>query len=68
MNVVQKFFTDIIELSESEKAMGWRKRQMVEQQVGVRRQAFREIATKVQAMPFNDATIDSFLVWLKEQE
>ena len=68
MNVVQKFFTDIIELSESEKAMGWRKRQMVEKQVGARRQAFREIAAKVQAMPFNDATIDSFLVWLKEQE
>ena len=68
MNVVQKFFTDIIELSESEKAMGWRKRQMVEQQVGARRQAFREIAAKIEAMPFNDATIDSFLVWLKEQE
>jgi len=64
MNVVQKFFTDIIELSESEKTSS----QMVEQQVGARRQAFREIAAKVQAMPFNDATIDSFLVWLKEQE
>jgi hypothetical protein len=64
MNVVQKFFTDIIELSESEKASS----QMVEQQVGARRQAFCEIAAKVQAMPFNDATIDSFLVWLKEQE
>ena len=68
MNVVQKFFTDIIELSESEQAMGWRKRQMIEQQVGARRQAFREIAAKIEAMPFNDATIDSFLVWLKEQE
>ena len=68
MNVVQKFFTDIIELSESEQAMGWRKRQMVEQQVGARRQAFREIHDKIQAMPFNDATMDSFLVWLKEQE
>jgi len=66
MSVVQKFFTDIIELSESEKAMGWRKRQMAEQQVGARCQAFREIAAKVQAMPFNDDTIDSFLVWLKK--
>ena len=68
MNVVQKFFTGIIELSETEKAMGWRKRQMVEQQVGARQQAFREIHDKIQAMPFNDATMDSFLVWLKEQE
>jgi hypothetical protein len=58
----------MIELNESEKAMGWRKRQMVEQQVGARQQAFREIAAKVQAMPFNDDTIDSFLLWLKEQE
>ena len=31
----------MIELNESEKAMGWRKRQMVEQQVSARRQAFR---------------------------
>ena len=68
MNVVQKFFTDIIELSESEKAMGWRKRQMVEQQISARQQAFVEIAAKIEAMPFNDDTIDSFLVWLKEQE
>ena len=68
MNVVQKFFTNIIELNESEKAMGWRKRQMVEQQVSARQQVFREIATKIEAMPFNDDTIDSFLVWLKEQE
>jgi len=68
MNVVQKFFTDIIELNESEKAMGWRKRQMVEQQVSARQQVFREIAAKIEAMPFNDDTIDSFLVWLKEQE
>ena len=68
MNVVQKFFTDIIEFNESEKAMGWRKRQMVEQQVSARQQVFREIATKIEAMPFNDDTIDSFLVWLKEQE
>jgi hypothetical protein len=30
--------------------------------------AFKEIAQKIQAMPFNDATIDSFLVWLKEQQ
>ena len=30
--------------------------------------AFIEIANKIQAMPFNDDTIDSFLVWLKEQE
>jgi hypothetical protein len=58
----------MIELNESEKAMGWRKRQMVEQQVSVRQQAFAEIAAKIKAMPFNDATIDSFLVWLKEQE
>ena len=58
----------MIELNESEKAMGWRKRQMVEQQVSARQQAFREIAAKVQAMPFNDDTIDSFLLWLKEQE
>lgn len=68
MNVVQKFFTGIIELNESEKAMGWRKRQMVEQQVSARQQVFREIAAKIEAMPFNDDTIDSFLVWLKEQE
>ena len=68
MNVVQKFYTDIIELNESEKAMGWRKRQMVEQQVSARQQVFREIAAKIEAMPFNDDTIDSFLVWLKEQE
>ena len=68
MNVVQKFFTNIIELNESEKAMGWRKRQMVEQQVSARQQVFREIAAKIEAMPFNDDTIDSFLVWLKEQE
>ena len=64
MNVVQKFFTSIIELNETEKASG----QMVEQQVGARRQAFKEIHDKIQAMPFNDATMDSFLVWLKEQE
>lgn len=64
MNVVQKFFTGIIELNETEKASG----QMVEQQVGARQQAFREIHDKIQAMPFNDATMDSFLVWLKEQE
>ena len=30
--------------------------------------AFKEIAQKIQAMPFNDATIDSLLIWLKEQE
>jgi len=30
--------------------------------------AFKEIADKVKAMPFNDATVDSFLIWLKEQE
>ena len=58
----------MIELNESEKAMGWRKRQMVEQQVSARQQVFREIAAKIEAMPFNDDTIDSFLVWLKEQE
>ena len=30
--------------------------------------AFKEITQKIQDMPFNDATIDSFLVWLKEQD
>ena len=55
----------MIELNESEKAMGWRKRQMVEQQISARQQAFVEIAAKIEAMPFNDDTIDSFLVWLK---
>ena len=57
----------MIELNESEKAMGWRKRQMVEQQISARQQAFVEIAAKIESMPFNDDTIDSFLVWLKEQ-
>ena len=33
-----------------------------------RREAFREIADKIQTMPFSDATIDSFVIWLKEQE
>jgi len=30
--------------------------------------AFEEIGCKIKAMPFNDATIDSLLIWLKEQE
>lgn len=30
--------------------------------------AFEEIRTKIQSMPFNSDTIDSFLIWLKEQE
>ena len=30
--------------------------------------AFEEIRTKIAVMPFNDTTIDSLLVWLKEQE
>ena len=30
--------------------------------------AFDEIADKIKAMPFNDATIDSLLIWLKEQK
>lgn len=30
--------------------------------------AFKEIADKIAAMPFNDATIDSLLIWLKEQK
>lgn len=29
--------------------------------------AFTEIHDKIMAMPFNDATIDSLLIWLKEQ-
>lgn len=58
----------MIELSEVEREMGWRKRQMVEQQISARQQAFVEIAAKIEAMPFNDDTVDSFLVWLREQE
>ena len=58
----------MIELSEVEREMGWRKRQMVEQQISARQQAFVEIAAKIEAMPFNDDTVDSFLVWLKEQQ
>jgi hypothetical protein len=58
----------VIELSEVEREMGWRKRQMVEQQISARQQAFVEIAAKIEAMPFNDDTVDSFLVWLREQE
>jgi hypothetical protein len=58
----------VIELSEVEREMGWRKRQMVEQQISARQQAFVEIAAKIEAMPFNDDTVDSFLVWLKEQQ
>jgi hypothetical protein len=30
--------------------------------------AFEEIGRKIKAMPFNDDTIDSLLIWLKEQE
>lgn len=30
--------------------------------------AFEEIGCKIKAMPFNDATIDSLLIWLKEQK
>ena len=58
----------MIELSDVEREMGWRKRQMVEQQISARQQAFVEIAAKIEAMPFNDDTVDSFLVWLKEQQ
>jgi len=54
----------MIELNESEKAAD----QMIEQQITARQQAFVEIAAKIESMPFNDATIDSFLVWLREQE
>lgn len=31
-------------------------------------EAFNEIENKIKAMPFNDATIDSLLIWLKEQK
>jgi hypothetical protein len=30
--------------------------------------AFEEIKNKIKAMPFNDDTIGSLLIWLKEQE
>jgi hypothetical protein len=30
--------------------------------------AFVEIHDKIKAMPFNDDTIDSLLIWLKEQQ
>lgn len=30
--------------------------------------AFAQIRDKIKAMPFNDDTIDSLLIWLKEQE
>jgi hypothetical protein len=30
--------------------------------------AFTEIKDKIQAMPFNDDTLASLLIWLKEQE
>jgi len=39
-----------------------------QQNPSARRQAFKEIADKIQIMPFTDATIDSFIIWLKEQE
>jgi len=32
-----------------------------------RAQAFQEIATKIESMPFNDDTIDSLVFWLKDQ-
>jgi len=36
--------------------------------ISVRKDAFEEIAIKIKSMPFSGATIDSFLIWLKEQE
>ena len=38
------------------------------QNPGARKQAFKEIADKITKLPFTDATIDSFIIWLKEQE
>jgi len=38
------------------------------QNPSARKQAFKEIADKITKLPFTDATIDSFIIWLKEQE
>lgn len=55
-----------MELNEYEKAMGWRKRQMVLQQLqnSVRNDTLEEVAKEFEKMPFGD-TAQSFATFVR---
>ena len=55
-----------MELNEYEKAMGWRKRQMVLQQLqnNVRNDTLEEVAKEFEKMPFGD-TAQSFATFVR---
>ena len=56
-------------LNEAEMAMGWRKRQMVLQQLedSVRNDTLEEVAKKFEAMPFGD-TAASFAKYVRDMK